>query len=177
MKKHDGAIAEETSTKNGGNFQEIVEIFRKGQLGRLFAGATENTLIQFFRYCFVGGAATIVDWGLSSLLFYFAFHQSYAVIANGLSFVAGLLANYFLSTFWVFRSSKIKSRLAEFMAFAAIGVVGLLLTIGITKLFEITMADVTSAYQIISKVVSTAVAFLWNFFARKYLIYSKKDEA
>ena len=52
-----------------------------------------------------------------------------------------------------------------------------LLTIGITKLFEITMADVTSAYQIISKVVSTAVAFLWNFFARKYLIYSKKDEA
>ena len=50
MKKHDGAIAEETSTKNGGNFQEIVEIFRKGQLGRLFAGATENTLIQFFRY-------------------------------------------------------------------------------------------------------------------------------
>ena len=132
MKKHDGAIAEETSTKNGGNFQEIVEIFRKGQLGRLFAGATENTLIQFFRYCFVGGAATIVDWGLSSLLFYFAFHQSYAVIANGLSFVAGLLANYFLSTFWVFRSSKIKSRLAEFMAFAAIGVVGLLLTIGIT---------------------------------------------
>ena len=73
MKKHDGAIAEETSTKNGGNFQEIVEIFRKGQLGRLFAGATENTLIQFFRYCFVGGAATIVDWGLSSLLFYFAF--------------------------------------------------------------------------------------------------------
>ena len=168
MKKHDGAIAEETSTKNGGNFQEIVEIFRKGQLGRLFAGATENTLIQFFRYCFVGGAATIVD---------FAFHQSHAVIANGLSFVAGLLANYFLSTFWVFRSSKIKSRLAEFLAFAAIGVVGLLLTIGITKLFEITMADVTSAYQIISKVVSTAVAFLWNFFARKYLIYSKKDEA
>ena len=64
-------------------------------------------MIQFFRYCFVGGAATIVDWGLSSLLFYFAFHQSYAVIANGLSFVAGLLANYFLSTFWVFRSSKI----------------------------------------------------------------------
>ena len=63
------------------------------------------------------------------------------------------------------------------MAFAAIGVVGLLLTIGITKLFEITMADVTTAYQIISKVVSTAVAFLWNFFARKYLIYSKKDEA
>lgn len=154
--------------------QELLEIFKKRKFGRLFAGATNNTLIQFFRYCFVGGAATVVDWGLSSLLFYAAFGQQYAVLANGLSFVAGLLANYFLSTFWVFRSAEIKSRFAEFMGFAAIGVVGLLLTLGITKLFEISMSDVTSAYQIISKIVSTAVAFLWNFFARKYLIYNKK---
>lgn len=85
--------------------------------------------------------------------------------------------NYAMSTFWVFRTSKVKSRLAEFLAFAAIGVVGLLLAIAITKVFAWMMADVTSAYQIISKVVSTAVAFLWNFFARKYLIYNKKYES
>lgn len=160
----------------GENIQEIRYIFQKHQFGRLFAGTTENTLIQFFRYCFVGGAATVVDWGLSSLLFFTLFHQSYAVLANGLSFVAGLLVNYFLSTFWVFRNSKMQSRFMEFLAFAAVGVVGLLLTVGITKLFEVTMADVTSAYQIISKVVSTAVAFLWNFFARKYLIFNRKSE-
>ena len=160
----------------GENMQELLEIFKKRQFRKLFAGATNNTLIQFFRYCFVGGAATIVDWGLSSLLFYFAFGQQYAVLANGLSFVAGLLTNYFLSTFWVFRSAKIKSRLTEFLGFAVIGVVGLLLTLGITKLFEIGMADITSAYQIISKIVSTAVAFLWNFFARKYLLYNKKED-
>ena len=53
-------------------------------------------------------------------------------------------------------------------------VVGLLLTIGITKGFAWALADVTSLYQIISKVVSTAVAFFWNFFARKYLLYTKK---
>ncbi len=156
--------------------QELLEILRSKQFGRLFAGATDNTLIQFFRYCFVGGAATVVDWGLSSLLFYLAFGQHYAVLSNALSFVAGLLVNYFLSTFWVFRNAEIKSRLVEFLGFAAIGVVGLLLTMGITKVFEISMADVTSAYQIISKVVSTAAAFLWNFFARKYLIYNKKAD-
>ena len=68
-----------------------------------------------------------------------------------------------------------QSRLVEFLAFAAIGVVGLLLTIGITKVSEITLGNITSAYQMIGKVVSTMVAFLWNFFARKYLLFSKKE--
>ena len=166
---------EQEHTKPTSNWQEFWQILRHGQFGKLFAGATENTLIQFFRYCFVGGAATVVDWGISALLFFAVFDPHYAILANGCSFVAGLLANYFLSTFWVFRSSKVQSRLVEFLAFAAIGVVGLLLTIGITKVSEITLGNITSAYQMIGKVVSTMVAFLWNFFARKYLLFSKKE--
>ena len=160
---------------HSGNWQELRQILKEKQFGKLFAGATENTLIQFFRYCFVGGAATVIDWGVSALLFFLVFHQSYAVLANGISFVAGLLANYFLSTFWVFRSSKVQSRLVEILAFAAIGVVGLLLTLGITKLSEISLGNITSGYQMIGKIVSTMIAFLWNFFARKYLIFSKKE--
>lgn len=160
---------------HSGNWQELRQILKEKQFGKLFAGATENTLIQFFRYCFVGGAATVIDWGVSALLFFLVFHQSYAVLANGISFVAGLLANYFLSTFWVFRSSKVQSWLVEFLAFAAIGVVGLLLTLGITKLSEISLGSVTSGYQMIGKIVSTMIAFLWNFFARKYLLFSKKE--
>ena len=166
---------EQEQTKPTSNWQEFWQILRHGQFGKLFAGATENTLIQFFRYCFVGGAATVVDWGISALLFFAVFDQHYPILANGCSFCAGLLANYFLSTFWVFRSSKVQSRLVEFLAFAAIGVVGLLLTIGITKVSEITLGNITSAYQMIGKVVSTMVAFLWNFFARKYLLFSKKE--
>ena len=166
---------EQEHTKPTSNWQEFWQILRHGQFGKLFAGATENTLIQFFRYCFVGGAATVVDWGISALLFFAVFDQHYAILANGCYFVAGLLANYFLSTFWVFRSSKMQSRLVEFLAFAAIGVVGLLLTIGITKVSEITLGNITSAYQMIGKIVSTMVAFLWNFFARKYLLFSKKE--
>ena len=160
---------------HSGNWQELRQILKEKQFGKLFAGATENTLIQFFRYCFVGGAATVIDWGVSALLFFLVFHQSYAVLANGISFVAGLLANYFLSTFWVFRSSKVQSQLVEFLAFAAIGVVGLLLTLGITKLSEISLGNITSGYQMIGKIVSTMIAFLWNFFARKYLLFSKKE--
>ena len=76
---------------------EVKQILKQHQFKKLFSGDTENTFIQFFRYCFVGGFATVVDWALSSLLFYLAFSGSgYAALCNGLSFVAGLLVNYFL---------------------------------------------------------------------------------
>lgn len=143
---------------------------------KLFVGDTDNTFIQFFRYIFVGGFATVVDWGLSAGLFYFVFNQQLAILCNSLSFVAGLLVNYFLSTFWIFKKSKIKNRFVEFLSFAAIGIVGLLITIGITWGFEIILANSTHLYQIIAKIVSTAISFLWNFFARKYLLFDKKSK-
>ncbi len=155
------------------DFQEVREIIASRKFGRLFSGDTENTLIQFFRYIFVGGAATVVDWGASALLFYLVFGQNHASLANAISFVLGLIFNYVLSTFWIFRSSKIKSRLMEFLGFAAIGFVGLLMTVGITYLFELWLGDVTDLFQILAKVVSTAAAFFWNFFARKILLFSK----
>ncbi|WP_303835269.1 GtrA family protein [Ruminococcus flavefaciens] len=155
---------------------EIKQIFRDKQFKKLFVGDTDNTLIQFFRYLFVGGLATVVDWGLSFVLFKFVFGERFAVAANSLSFVAGLVVNYIISTFWIFKTSNVKNKLVEFLGFAAIGVVGLLLTMVITWGFKVWLEDKTSAYQMIAKIVSTAVSFLWNFFARKILLYTKKEE-
>ena len=156
--------------------EEIKQIFRDKQFKKLFVGDTDNTLIQFFRYLFVGGLATVVDWGLSFILFKFVFGERFAVAANSLSFIAGLVVNYLISTFWIFKNSKVSNKLVEFLGFAAIGVVGLLLTMVITWGFKVWLADRTSAYQMIAKIVSTAVSFLWNFFARKILLYTKKDD-
>lgn len=156
--------------------QEVKDILREKKFGKLFSGETENTYIQFFRYLFVGGLATVVDWGVSFILFKFVFGERYAVAANSISFVAGLVVNYVISTFWIFSNSKVKSKLMEFLGFAAIGLVGLFMTMGITKLFEIWLADKTSLFQILAKIVSTAAAFFWNFFARKILLFSKKED-
>lgn len=145
-------------------------------LKKLFTEKTDNTFIQFFRYVFVGGAATVVDWGSSFVLFQLVFHQKYATAANVIAFILGLITNYIISTIWVFDSSKVKSRVTEFLSFAGIGVVGLLITIGVTRLFEYKLSSKTSLYQIIAKIVATAISFFWNFFARKYLIYNKQSE-
>ena len=135
------------------------------KIKEILVDKTDSTLIQFIRYVFVGGAATVVDWGASLLLFYVVFGQRFPTVSNVI-----------ISTFWVFGESKVKNKLVEFLSFAAIGLVGLLMTIGITKLCKLKLEDVTSLYQIIGKVISTAAAFFWNFFARKILLYSKKSE-
>lgn len=77
----------------------------------LFVGDTDNTFIQFFRYCFVGGFAFVVDFGVMTLLT--EVFSVYPVVSSTVSFVAGLLVNYLLSTFWIFKNSKIKNRFAE----------------------------------------------------------------
>ena len=158
----------------GQEINELKEILRNKKIGSLFSGETDNTLIQFFRYIFVGGFATVIDWGSSALLFYIVFGQSHPVAANSLSFAAGLIVNYLLSTFWIFKHSKVKSKIAEFIGFALIGVVGLLITAGVTLLFRNLLMETTSAYQIIGKIAATAVSFLWNFTARKVLLFSGK---
>lgn len=158
------------------DWHEIKDLFYSKRIGKLFIGDTENTIIQFFRYCFVGGTATLVDWSTSSILFYLIFQNQNsvsAVLSNIISFILGLTVNYVLSKFWIFKSSKVDSNVIEFIGFACIGLVGLILTMIITKLFALLMSDFTNIYQISGKIVSTVVAFFWNFFARKYLLFKK----
>ena len=102
---------------------EIKQIFRDKQFKKLFVGDTDNTLIQFFRYLFVGGLAFVVDFALSYILFRFAFgeQKEFGWIANSLSFIAGLAVNYVISTFWIFKNSKVENKFVEFISFAAIG--------------------------------------------------------
>ncbi len=104
------------------------------KIKQLFSGDTDNTFIQFFRYVFVGGFAFVVDYGIMTALVELCRFDP--VIAATISFVAGLLVNYVLSTFWIFKNSKIKNRLAEFAAFAAVGVVGLGINAAIIWFFK-----------------------------------------
>ena len=144
----------------------------------LFAGETDNTFIQFFRYLFVGGFAFVVDYGTLMLLVeVFGFNAKLAAV---IAFILGLAVNYVLSTLWIFKNSKIGNRLAEFAAFALIGVIGLGINELIIWLFDDVIAPrqplsfiPEDKYYLIGKLVSTAIVFIWNFAARKFIIFNK----
>lgn len=132
---------------------------------RLFYGTTDRLLVQFVRYFFVGGFAFVVDFGLLYILTEYA--GLHYLLSATLSFISGLLVNYIISCIWVFSNSKFKNRLVEFLFFAAIGVVGLLLNDVLIWLFT----DCIGTHYMFSKIVAAAIVYLWNFFARKYLVF------
>ena len=127
--------------------------------------STDKLLVQFVRYFFVGGFAFIVDFGLLYILTEYA--GLHYLLSATLSFIAGLLVNYIISCIWVFNNSKFKNRLVEFLIFAAIGIVGLGLNDTLIWLFT----DCIGTHYMFSKIVAAAIVYLWNFFARKYIVF------
>lgn len=133
----------------------------------LFVAPTTNWLLQLFRYGFVGGAAFVIDYGTLFVLTHYAgvpYLWSAAV-----AFILGLVTNYLISISWVFQHNGKMRVWQEFLFFAVIGIIGLLLN----ELIMYVGTDLCHLHYMVSKLVSTAIVFFWNFFARKFLIFSK----
>jgi len=138
----------------------------KKQVNLLFVKKSNKILIQLFRYTFVGGFAFIVDFGLLFLLKeIFDIHY---ILSATLSFIAGLLVNYFISIYWVFTDSKNKNRKIEFLYFGLIGLIGL----GLNDILIWFFTDRIGFYYLISKIITAILVYLWNFFARRYLLFN-----
>ena len=139
----------------------------KNWINTLFVAPTDNWLLQLFRYGFVGGMAFAVDYGTLFVLTHFAgvpYLWSAAV-----AFVLGLVTNYLISITWVFQHSGKMRLWQEFLFFAIIGIVGLFLN----ELIMYAGTDILGLHYMVSKLISTGIVFFWNFFARKFLLFTK----
>ena len=137
----------------------------KSLVQNIFVSRTTNSNIQFVRYFFVGGAAFLLDSGILTL-FTECLHVYY-LISAAVGFLFGLLFNFIVSVFWVFPKSKVDSRATELLIFGAVGVVGL----GLNEVIMWAFTDIFLFHYLLSKVTSAVIVFLWNFAARKYLLY------
>ena len=146
----------------------------KMNLRDLFFKKTEDTRIQFFRSLFIGGVATVVDFGATAfvreLIFGGKDSWSLRLLYVCCGFIAGLTVNFILSRIFVFDRARYETK-KEFVAFAAIGIIGLGLNYGIISLFSLFMSLKGMVFYGV-KLVATLVTFMWNFFARKKLIYT-----
>lgn len=126
----------------------------------------KNKLLnQLMRYAVVGGVAFVVDYGSLWLLTELA--GLHHLVSTAIAFVLGLTCNYLISTAWVFGESKVRNRWLEFSAFALIGIVGL----GLNELIIYLCTDICGLHYMLSKIISTALVFFWNFFARRFLLF------
>ena len=132
---------------------------------QLFVAPTNNWLLQLFRYGFVGGVAFVADYGTLFLLTHYA--GVHYLLSAGIAFCIGLTVNYLLSISWVFNKNRSTKPWVEFMVFALIGIVGL----GLNELIMYVATDLLHLHYMVSKLISTALVFCWNFFARKLIIF------
>lgn len=127
-----------------------------------------KTAVQLIRYGFTGGLAFTADFVIMILLVE-RLNVAESLAAT-LSFCVGLTITYILSILWVFDERRFSSRLSEFLLFALIGIIGM----GMTYLL-MSLGIKLGINYILSKIIVTGIVSLWNFFAKKFLLFSKKE--
>ena len=156
--------------------KELFYLIFHFKLKKLFVERTDNTLIQFFRSVFVSGIATLFDFGMTAVVREVFIGNDTVfgnIFSNSCGFMVGLAVNFALSCIFVFSKSKY-GRAKEFMSFALIGLVGL----GINNLIVYLLGIIgmkTGALFYIAKIIATLITFIWNFSARKFIIYRKEN--
>ena len=128
---------------------------------------------EFLRYLLVGGGAFIVDFSSLFLLKEYVIpdlNGAGLYISTTIAFLLGLFVNYVFSLLFVFKVAKDENRgktAKDVILFVTIGVIGL----GLTNLGMYIGDDVLHINYLIVKLFVTAVVLLWNYGARKILIF------
>lgn len=139
----------------------------KDLIGKLFRDPTDNIMIQFFRYVFVGGTAFVVDFFF--LYFFSDICGIYYLISAVFSFIISVLVNYVMSTRWVFNQDNIENKVVEFNLFMLISTIGLVFTEILLYFFT----DICGMHYLISKIISAVIVLFWNFLARRVMFYGR----
>lgn len=136
----------------------------------LLLSPSDNLFVQMFRYLFVGGIAFVADagslWGITA----FGVNE---YLATAIAFLLGLTVNFALSKSFVFSSETARvGGVAEFVSYGLIGVIGLLITEGLMVIG----LELLSWHVMIVKVIAAAIVLVWNFAARKLLLYNHANK-
>jgi putative flippase GtrA len=128
-----------------------------GRFGRFLAVGTLGTLLDF------GALSSLKTLGLATLL------------ANSLSFSAGLVNNFTLNRIWTFSDRLCSDWKRQFLQFTSVSLVGLALNNTLVMLLEVPLGEwlgVADYGYLPAKAVATAVVVFWNYFANRYWTFN-----
>ena len=135
---------------------------------RLLKDNTGSFWVQLVRYGISGLGATLVDFTMLTVLTE-CFGEKLLLLWTAIAFISGLTVTYLLSTNWVFNAHRFKSKAAEISIFVGIGIVGL----GLTELLMWIFATKIDLHYLISKIIAGTTVFIWNFTAKKLILFRK----
>ena len=137
----------------------------------------KNLILEFLRYCVVGGIAFIADAGTLVLFREIVFggdgSELIMAISVAMGFISGLIVNYILSMLVVFRSAgqqKKGKTVRAFVIFAVVGLIGL----GLTELgmyLGVLIVGSAGFWYLLVKCFVSAVVLIWNYIGRKIFVF------
>ena len=127
---------------------------------------------ELVRYSFVGISSFIIDAFTLYLCENYVFNNTGEIgvlFSSAIGFIVGLVYNYVMSIKFVFKSvDNTKSSTENFIIFTIIGIVWFLLTqIGMI----IGMKILSLEYYMPVKIVVALIVFVWNYTARKIMVF------
>ena len=130
------------------------------EMGKL----SKDRMMEFIRFCLVGGATFVLDYGLLYIC------TEYAAIrylySSAISFVVAVVANYILCVKYVFREMGTGSAKRRQVLFIGSSVVGL----GINQVCMYALVELLGMYYMVAKLVSTVVVTAWNYVMKRKAI-------
>ncbi len=119
---------------------------------------------KFIRYFFVGCVCGLVD--LLLFIYLTLVLDVRWIISSAFSFCIATLINYFLSTKFVFIAKRKKNH-QRLVGVYLVSFVGLF----INQSLLYVLIEYAHINLIVSKILSTALTFLWNYYSRKKLVF------
>ena len=114
---------------------------------------------EFFRFCLVGGATFLFDYGLLYLL---TEHVGISyLLSSGLAFSAAVVMNYILCQKFVFAGAR--NGVKQLVLFVTTSVVGL----GINQVCMWFFVEGVNIHYMLAKVVATGIVTIWNYVTKK----------
>jgi putative flippase GtrA len=134
-------------------------------------GLSSNRIRQFiregWRYFAVSVVALAVDYGL--LVALTERGRLHYLTASAISFTCGAVVHYALSVTLVFRTRRVADRRVEFIAFFAIGLIGLAVTQAVLAI----AVEWLGLSYVVGKLAATGISFVLNFAARKAVLFTE----
>ena len=137
----------------------------EGEMAPSIEALGSNTTREFLRYFVASAIALVTDAG--SLVLMTSLIGIPYLYSGAVAFLFGLTVIYVLSIRWVFEARSVRDWRAEFSLFALIGIVGLLLNEFVLWI----LTGELGFHYMLSKGASVVLVFLWNFLARKSLLF------
>lgn len=123
-------------------------------------------ITRFARFMTVGALGTLIDFGILTVL---KLAGLSTLLANSLSFTAGLVNNFTWNRLWTFADAVKTDWRRQLAQFTLVSLVGLVLN----NLIVLSLEGVFSAWfsaqwaYLPAKVIATGVVVFWNYFANR----------